>query len=274
MATDRPDLTTIVDGRQGGAKGASRAALALLALCLAGLFVVSRPVRGQSESLAKRFEAANRAYAKGRHVEAVRRYRHILDDGHGGLGLYHNLGNAYTRLDSTGAAVWAYENALQFAPADRRVRHNLEFVRLREGLPVGGLPSRGIVGLVSGWPIRVLFGLGVLLMAAAGAGGTFRAQDDQHFRWRDPLAWVPLCCGVLLVVVALGASVLQTLDRRAVVTREDVSVRARPDAAARSDTTLRDGAMVEMRSENETWVEVRLGDGTVGWMRRNALREL
>lgn len=228
----------------------------------------------QPDSLTPRFERANEAYQDGRYEQAAKIYRRIVEAGYGSLALYHNLGNAYVRLDSTGAAVWSYQKALQLDPGNRRVRHNLEFVRHREGLPVGGLPPRGVAALVSGWPTTLLFVLGLLLLASVVVIGVFRAEDEQVFHFRDPLVWGPFILGVLLVVAALGASYLKTYDRRAVVTGDQTAIRPTGNEKASPDTTIRAGSMVEVRTQDGSWIRVRLGDGSVGWVPSRNIRDL
>lgn len=242
--------------------------VALVVCVLGSVLGVAPSAIAQPDVAADSFRAANDAYTQGRYEDAVTTYRQILKTGTGGLALYHNLGNAYVRLDSVGAAVWAYEKALQFDPADRRVQHNLEFVRLREGLPIGGLPPRGVVGLVAGWPTSLLFGLGVLLLTGGGIAGVLWAGEEELGRWRVPGAWGPIAGGFLLVIVALGASYAQSQDRRAVVTGKGVGLRATAGATTAPDTTVSEGTMVEVEAREAPWVQIRLGDGTVGWTRR------
>lgn len=259
----------------GGGGGLVDRTLAVLSvLVLVAFLPFVTPSFAQSDSLTPRFERANQAYLDGRYEEATETYRQILDAGYGSPSLYHNLGNAYVRLDSTGAAVWAYQKALQFDPGDRRVQHNLEFVRQREGLQVGGLPPRGVVALASGWPTTLLFVLGLLLLTSVAVTGVFRAKDEQIFHWRDPLVWGAFILGGLLVVAALGASYLKTYDLRAVVTGDQAAIRPTGNEKVAPDTTIRPGSMVEVRSQDSSWIRVRLGDGTVGWVRSRNIREL
>lgn len=201
-------------------------------------------------------------------------YRALLDDGYASAALYHNLGNAYVRLDRTGPAVWAYEKARHLRPDDPRLRHNLEYVRRRAGLPEVGLPPRGLAALVAGWPPLLLFLGGVLLLSAGLVAATLKADADWYAAWRLPIVWGPVAAGLLLVVTALGTSSLQAQDRRAVVMDETVSLRASPDDTAESDSTLKGGTMVEVWASQNSWRRVRLGDGTVGWLPETALSEI
>lgn len=246
----------------------------LLVLLTGGLGLVVAPVLAQPDSLARHFEAAGEAYAQDRYEEAVGHYRRILDAGVESGALYHNLGNAYVRLDRVGPAIWAYENGRRLRPADPRLRHNLEYVRRREGLPLSGLPPRGLAALVAGWSPLFLFGIGWLLLCGGLIAAVFRAGPDRLFAWRGPGSWGPVGAGLLLVAVALGTSSVQGQSTRAVVVAEQVPVRGAPEDAAAPDTTLQEGSMLEVEVRREPWVRVRLGNGTVGWVLVRAVREV
>jgi len=245
-----------------------------LVLIVGALGLVAASAAAQPDSLRRQFEAANEAYAEGRYEQAVETYRTLLNGGHASAALYHNLGNAYVRLDRTGPAVWAYEKARHLRPDDPRLRHNLEYVRRRAGLPEVGLPPRGLAAVVAGWSPLLLFLGGVLLLSAGLVAAILRADADQYVAWRLPIAWGPIAAGLLLVVTALATSSLQAQDRRAVVMDETVSLRASPDQAAAADSTLTGGTMVEVRTSQSSWRRVRLGNGTVGWLPETALGEI
>jgi SH3-like domain-containing protein len=78
--------------------------------------------------------------------------------------------------------------------------------------------------------------------------------------------WGPVAAGLLTGAVALGTAYLQTSDRHAVVVTSEVALHRTPTAEAPSDTTLPEGALLEVRQETPQWHEVRLADGTTGWV--------
>ena len=238
----------------------------MLAIVLTGLALLGAPLPDRSADPSQQFRAANEAYAQGRYEEAVEGYRAILDAGHASAALYHNLGNAYVRLDRVGPAVWAYERGRRLRPDDPRLRHNLEYVRRQAGLPRTGLPPRGLSALVSGWPPLLLFGLGVLALCGGGLGVVMRAAPGRLLAWPSPGGWGALGGGLLLVAVALGTSYVQALERRGVVMEAAVPLRAAPTDTAAADTTLRPGTMLDLRARRGDWTRVRLGDQSEGWV--------
>ncbi len=245
-----------------------------LALLVGGLGLMVASAAAQPDRLLRRFEAANEAYAKGRYEQAAEDYRSILDAGYASGALYHNLGNAYVRLDRVGPAVRAYEQARRLRPGDPRLRHNLEHVRRRAGLPLRGLPPRGLAAVVAGWSPLLLFGGGVLVLSVGGLAVVFRDEWRQHLGKGPAVGWGLGGVGLLLIVVALGTSYVQSHERRAVVLTENVPLRAAPAEAAASDTTLPAGGMLEVQARRPEWTRVRLPDRTDGWVPARALGDV
>jgi SH3-like domain-containing protein len=83
-----------------------------------------------------------------------------------------------------------------------------------------------------------------------------------------------MVAGLLLVIVAFGTSYVQSTQRRAVVVSDRAPLRTAPDPAAVSDTTLSEGTLLAVRARRTQWTEVRLADGTRGWVPSRALGDV
>ncbi|WP_158666486.1 SH3 domain-containing protein [Salinibacter altiplanensis] len=246
----------------------------LLAVVLGGLGLVVSPAWGQPFPVSQQFGAAHEAYTHAQYEEAAERYRALLDSGHASAVLYHNLGNAYVRLNRTGEAVWAYERGRRLQSEGPRLQHNLEYIRRRAGLPQGGLPPTGLGAVVAGWSPLVLFGIGMLALCAGAFGAVVRVGPGRRVAWHAPIAWGPVGAGLLLVAVALGASYVQAQERRAVVVSEATPLRSAPADTASVDTTLRPGRIVEPNTKRDKWTRVRIEAETKGWIASRALKEI
>jgi len=241
---------------------------------LVGIGVLPLGGAAQSDRPDRAFERGTAAYRQGQYDRAVRHYRTALESGYASAALYHNLGTAYARLERPGPAIRYYEKARRLQPNDARLRHNLEQVRRRAGVypdPLAQGPARLLGALVPGWAPLVLLGAGLLLFGGGLVAAVRWTRPDRPAPWARPGVWGPVVGGLLLAGVALGTSYLQSLERRAVVVASETPVRAAPDAGAAPDTTLSEGRMVEMGERRASWQEVRLADGTTGWVPVRAL---
>ena len=243
-------------------------AMRRLLLLLGGLTLWAGPATAQPDRLSARFATATEAYEEGRYTRAAEMYEGLLDSGHASAALYYNLGNAYVRTDRLGEAIRYYEKARRLRPDDSRIRHNLEQARRRAGVYPErlGPAARGLSALVQGWPPLALLVGGVLLLSSGGLVAVVWTRPDRPSVLGHPLVWGPVAAGLLTGAVALGTAYLQTSDRHAVVVTSEAVLHRTPTAEAPSDTTLPEGALLEVRQETPQWHEVRLADGTTGWV--------
>ncbi len=70
------------------------------------------------------FEKANQLYHNKYYDSAAQLYQHMIEDGYCHADLYYNAGNAYYRSNKTGMAVWCFKKALQM-DNNRNYRDNL-----------------------------------------------------------------------------------------------------------------------------------------------------
>jgi hypothetical protein len=231
-------------------------------------------VQAQPDSVATQFERANAAYQQGRYEQAVAQYQQILADGHASGVLYYNLANAYVRRDQLGQAIRYYEKARPLLGADPRLEHSLEQARRRAGVYPGTLPPRGLQGVVAGWPVRLLFVAGLLLVGTGLGIAVTRTAPDRELPCRWPAVWGPVLAGSLGLIVAFGASALQDTAPRAVVIADRATVHDTPDASVSPDTTLLEGTLLEVQARRDEWAAVRGGDGTTGWVPIRALGDV
>ena len=243
-------------------------------LVLGSVTLLAAPSAAQPDSLSRQFDAANAAYAQGQYARAASAYRTILDAGYESGALHYDLGNAYVRLDQLGQAIRFYEKARRLRPDDPRLRHNLEQAQRRAGVYPGRLPPRGLAGLVTGWSPLALFVAGWLLLIGGGGVAVVWTRPGASEALRHPLVWGPVAGGLLLAAVALGTSYVQSTQQRAVVVAGEAPLRAAPTPSAASDTTLTEGTLLGVRARRAQWTEVRLADGTVGWVPARALGDV
>ena len=83
-----------------------------------------------------------------------------------------------------------------------------------------------------------------------------------------------MTAGLLGMAVAFGTDYVQSRDHRAVVIADQAPLRAAPNTDAVSDTTLPEGVLLDVHSQQEKWTEVRLLDGTTGWVPAQALGDV
>jgi len=239
-----------------------------LLFLLAGLTLWAGAVTAQPDRLNARFATAAEAYDEGRYPRAVEVYEDVVGSGYASAALYYNLGTAYVRTERLGSAIRYYEKAKRLRPDDPRIQHNLEQARRRAGVYPErlGPAARGLSALVQGGaPLALLIGA-VVLVSSGALVAVVWTRPDRPSVLGHPLVWGPIAAGLLTGAAALGTSYLQTSRRHAVVTAREAVLHRTPTAEAPSDTTLPEGALLEVLRQSPQWHEVRLADGTTGWV--------
>ena len=217
------------------------------------------------------FDRATDAYEDGRFDVAAELYGSLLRYRVVDPLLEFNLGNAEFRRGRLGAAILHWERARRLAPTDQDVAANLAYARSLTVDRVDPVPRPAIVErwlalqnrigpdgqaiavLVLAW----LAGALVVVGGIRGSGG--------------PVRWA---LALVLIAIALVAlSWWSTLDRlegrdAAIVLAESTEVLAGPGGNNATLAVVHEGLRVEVRSEREAWVRIRLPNGVSGWVDR------
>lgn len=224
------------------------------------------------------FDEGNRRFTQGDYRGALEAYHEAEASGQVSGALFYNMGNAYYRLDQLGQAVRYYEKARRLLPDSPELAHNLEIVRARLQDQMSQLPEPfwrpWWRRFVTRFGVGGLFAAGFLLYLTAAAIAGYRIWTGTRSPWLRRGLTVSLSLGLLLVVLAFTASAERRLDRRAVVIATEIGLREAPRAGAPVTTTIHEGLLLDVLQEQDAWLQVRLPNGTTGWIDAQAVGEL
>lgn len=233
----------------------------------------------QSDGPETIFEEANRAYEEERYADALEKYRSVESTGVVSAPLYYNIGNTYFRLGRLGPAVLAYERARKLDPGNPQILHSARVARSRTQNDIQVLPEPG-------WRIawrRVVVSLGasglfwiafILYLALIGliAHWVWK-RGDVSWRRRMVLVLAPLTFAILLA--AYLASIETSAMDSAVVMVQETPLYERPELSSAFSDRIYEGLVVEMLGDAENgWIEVRLPDGSTGWVQQESLETI
>lgn len=242
------------------------AARVLTLLAAAGLsWLPVRAVSGTTEA-ASAFEEANRLYERGLYAEAAEAYEQLLARGVRTVAVLYNRGNAWFKTGRLGRAIASYREALELAPRDPEILHNLRFVRdqvrgpsLRPGLLAEWCNRLSI----NEWTVLALvpFWITLLLLAT----GQVRPA------WRPRLGpWV-LTSGLATLLFAGMVTLAVTLKQRqplAVVIVNEATVHNGPFEESPPLFSLRDGSELRVLDRKGDWLRVTADGIQSGWIHR------
>lgn len=222
------------------------------------------------------FDQANQLYQQNKFAEARDVYESVLQNGFLSGELYYNLGNAYYKTGDAGKAILNYERALKFMPNDDDLRHNLQLANLMITDKIEATPRlflwdywddiKGAFSLPTlTWMCYCVFILLIGSICVVVLARTYQLR-------RLGLFGGSISTAVLIFFVVLLAGKIGEVNRAdaAVVTAKITTVKNSPDAKSSDAFVLHSGVKVQITDNVNEWVKIRLADGKVGWMEKNA----
>ena len=227
------------------------------------------PSADAPEEAARLFALGQQLYAEGDHAGAVAAFEGVLATGWTSAAAHYNLGTACLATDDLGCAVLHLERAQRLNSGDETIRHNLHLAHDRaDGAPRTRTPMQPILRALG---LTGLLGLsGAFYLVTMGVLGTW-------FWTRRPLlrrALIVLAPLAVLLLVLSAFAWRESHTPEAVILAAEAPMRAAPTPEARERATLRAGHVVRLMIQQDEWTEVRLADGTRGWLPSRAVEAI
>lgn len=224
-------------------------------------------------------ERAERAYAAGDYERALELLDTVRAE-YTSPGLLLNIGNCYYKLGDIPRAVLNYERGLRLAPGDEDLQANLDLARERVTDRVNQLPAFALGSTwsrvrggrdVDQWARRSLWA-GLAFFVLLGAGLTLRK------RWlKRVLLGTSGAAFVFLVIAVVFAAArhAEVVDNsEAIILAPKVDVLSEPRTGTTVLFVLHKGTKVTVLQEQNKWYEVKLPNGSVGWMPPSSLERI
>ena len=242
------------------------------------LIGVVLPVTAQVEDAVLHFDEGNKLYREGQYEEAIIAYERARSAGYTSGILNYNLGNAYYRNDQLGQAIRFYEKARVFMPSNPELVHNLEFARSQTRDQFSQLPVPAWIEwwrtLVAKNGAKPLFYVGLLFYLLAVGLIAHRILKRIKNPWHRRARSVVLVLSILFLSASFLASVQTGTFNQAVVIAEKVQLLEEPSESSVVLLEIHEGILLDLIEQETEWVEVRLPNGTRGWVNVSALAEV
>ncbi len=224
------------------------------------------------DSLQYYWEQANAYYTTEEYEKAISAYEQILKSGHESAKLYFNLGNAYYKTGDINNAILNYERAKILAPQDPDINFNLNLANQFVVTQIEALPQPFFVR----WRNRILnlFPADAWAGISIGAFTLFLILLGLFFFSRSSfLKKLSFWFGILAIVISgftfsFAARQKEKINQRkhAIVFCPRVTVKSAPAETSTDLFLLYEGVKVEVSDSINTWKEIKLPDGNVGWL--------
>ena len=224
------------------------------------------------------FEQANTAYNSGNYDTAIVVYEKILNAGMESVPVYYNMGNAYYKLHEYPLAIYCYEKALKIDPSDEDVQANLAIANAAIVDKIEPVPQsvfvrwwRSLRSVMSGnqwaWCSIAVFALLLAMLFLF-----LRARKVGLRKLGFFMGLVFLVVFAFSVVFALQLKHIANTQDQAIVMAPTVTVKSSPSTNSVDLFVLHEGAKVDVMDTQGEWAQIRIANGSVGWLEASEMR--
>jgi tetratricopeptide (TPR) repeat protein len=249
------------------------------ALGLLGIMSGSMSARAQQASPQQRFDAANQLYQQSKFTDAAGTYQQLIDEGYGQQSVYFNAGNAFYKAGKTGDAIYNYEKALQLAPGNTQIKHNLALANQKvsgyaEELPLVFFQQwwRQLQQLhaPNAWAAGTIIFFW-LLVAGVMLNTFLPGWKNRFLRWGNYAAGTLF---LLYMIMAVDAYFTANDHSDGIIMNGNIKARSAPDNNSREAFEVQEGMKVHVADATRDFCKIVLADGKSGWISCASIKRL
>lgn len=248
----------------------------LLLICFALMLDIPLFAAGEQALITN----ANKAYAAGNFSEAIALYHKVTAAGYESADLYYNLGNTYFKMNDYARAILWYERARRLDPSSEDITFNLNVANTKIYDKIEPLPEMfykrwftAIVHLASvdGWAA-----IGVILFVVSLLSGVLYLAS-RVLILRKAGFWAGsgfMIISVFSLLMAWSSYANQKSSSEAIVFEPTITVKSSPDEKGTDLFVVHEGTKVSLLDNIGGWYEIRIANGSVGWLPVTALEKI
>ena len=242
------------------------------------LFLIAQSV--QSATVDSLFSKANQEYANELYTNAIEDYHMIIQTGYESAELYFNLGNAYFKTNDIPSAILYYEKAKKLNPNDEDINFNLNVANTRIVDKIEPVPElflkqwwRSIYNLFKAdtWAIVSVIGfiLFFILLAFYLLSKYIVIRKSAFYT-----GLIVLLITLFTFTVSLQKYNLLKHQKEAIVFTPTITVKSSPNQNSVDLFVIHEGAKVRILEKVGNWCEIKIANGSVGWLPAEALKDI
>ena len=219
-------------------------------------------------------DKANQAYKVKKYEEASQLYLSVYNQGETSPSLCYNLGNCFFKLNDFSKSILWYERAQRLAPNDEDIDFNLNVARMKIVDKSDKMPAVFFVNWWNGF-LRLFsattWGIFSLLLFVGFLATLSVFLFSNSILLRKSSFYGTIAFLVLFSVSSLAAlmqrnSILNT--KELIVMQPSCNVKSSPDENSTLLFVVHEGIKVSQTDEVGEWIEIKLDNGTKGWIKK------
>ncbi len=226
------------------------------------------------------YTKANAEYDKELYTNAVDDYLQVIKNGYESPEVYYNLGNAYFKLNDYPSAILYYEKAKKLAPDDEDINYNLKVVNTKIVDKIEPLPE---LFLKRWWKsfYNVMNSTTWAWLTIISFIAFFFFLSFYLLSNKIVIRKFSFYLGILAVFITILSFVLgfekynaEHNQKEAIVFVPTLTVKSSPSESSVDLFVIHEGAKVKIVDKVGRWYEIRIANGSVGWLPVDAVKKI
>lgn len=220
---------------------------------------------------------ANKAYQEGLFANSVELYEKVIKEGYASSELYYNLGNAYYKLNEIPSSILFYERALKLDPGNEDIIYNLRVANNQIIDKIDQLPklfyekwwdSIKQMHSPDAWAIFsiVLITIFFIIIALFLLSTSIRSR-----RWLLTVGVIVLLITSLVFIIANDTYTKAVKKHEAIVFSASLPVKSSPEESGTDLFVIHEGLKVQIIDELTGWKEIKIDNGSKGWVKSETI---
>ena len=234
----------------------------------------------QAQNYDSLFHKANAAYDNEFYLEAIDSYMQVLDLGYESASLYYNIGNACFKLEDYPSAILYYEKAKRISPNNEDILNNLSVANTKIVDKIEPVPElffkkwwRAFYNMFSTdtWAGISVGGfmLFFILLAFYLLSRFIRIRKIAFYT-----GMVIFALTFFTFLVSLQKYKTFHNEKEAIIFIPTITVKSSPNPNSVDLFVIHEGSKVEIKDQVGEWYEIRIANGSVGWLPASSLRKI
>jgi tetratricopeptide (TPR) repeat protein len=223
---------------------------------------------------------ANNAYNHGLYDSALATYQKVIDFGYESGELYYNMGNAYYKNNDVASAILYYEKAKKIMPNDESIDYNLNIANSMIVDKIENVPDLfyknwwnffyNAMG-ANAWAIFALISTSLLVIAI---GLFIVSRSRQNRKLSFYIALLFLIITTMSSTLAYQKYHFSIEQNEGIVFIPSITVKSSPTQNAVDLFVIHEGTKVKIIDKIDNWIEIKINDGSKGWLPQNSIKEI
>jgi tetratricopeptide (TPR) repeat protein len=241
-----------------------------------GLLFVVIGFRVAAENNQNVIDKANQLYQKGKYEDALKLYKKVIDSGFEAAELYYNIGNAYYKTNNIPSAILYFEKAKKLSPNDDAIDHNIYIANLKTLDKIEVIPKFFIARWFNKigdfystdrWAKAIIFSFIILLLSLS----VFIFTRSVFLKKLSFSLMLIFFIATVFIFVFAQIQYSKVKDNKeAIIFLPSVTTKSSPDEKSTDLFILHEGTKVKITDNINEWSEIKLPNGSIGWLKSNS----